>query len=380
MSRLLLSEARPGSRRVVVAVLTFLSLLLGLLSPVHAATGDTDGDGLLDVWESQGYDANGDGVIDIDFPALGASPYRKDIFIEMDYMTGMLPSTAVFDQIVSALAALPVLNPDGTTGIAAHLDAGPAGGQAYNLGGGSEVPYVEEMNAFADVMTLRRDHQVQARQNMFHYMVWANALKGSRAAGVGLVGDHVFVSYLGPKYYSWVSDYNRAINFLHELGHNFNLLHGGADDVNYKPNYRSIMNYAYSGYGYQRVGGSDVPYYSTRKLLDLNENALDERLGLGRNAAGILAYGKRANGPLDFNQDGAISTTTVAKDLNGDGQLTILRSYNDLDLMRFPLKAPFRGNVMFRRGVDPSSTDTSTDMSTGQWVVDEELNPGRRRN
>ena len=32
---------------------------------------------------------------------------------------------------------------------------------------------------------------------------------------------------------------------MHELGHNLGLRHGGGDDVNYKPNYLSIMNYAF---------------------------------------------------------------------------------------------------------------------------------------
>ena len=31
--------------------------------------------------------------------------------------------------------------------------------------------------------------------------------------------------------------------FIHELGHNLNLTHGGSDHVNYKPNYIGIMNY-----------------------------------------------------------------------------------------------------------------------------------------
>jgi hypothetical protein len=33
--------------------------------------------------------------------------------------------------------------------------------------------------------------------------------------------------------------------FMHELGHNLNLRHGGIDDMNYKPNYLSIMSYTF---------------------------------------------------------------------------------------------------------------------------------------
>ena len=37
----------------------------------------------------------------------------------------------------------------------------------------------------------------------------------------------------------------QAGTFVHELGHNLNLRHGGQDNVNRKPNYISVMNYAF---------------------------------------------------------------------------------------------------------------------------------------
>jgi hypothetical protein len=50
--------------------------------------------------------------------------------------------------------------------------------------------------------------------------------------------------------------------FLHELGHNMNLLHGGNDGVNWKPNHLSVMNYAYQVTGVQRDGQSKVHWRS----------------------------------------------------------------------------------------------------------------------
>lgn len=52
---------------------------------------DTDGDGLLDSWESHGLDIDQDGNIDLDLPALGADPNHKDLFVEVDGMTGLGP-------------------------------------------------------------------------------------------------------------------------------------------------------------------------------------------------------------------------------------------------------------------------------------------------
>ena len=49
---------------------------------------DSDGDGLLDDWEQNGLDVDGDGTIDVDLPAMGADPLHKDIFLEYDMTTG----------------------------------------------------------------------------------------------------------------------------------------------------------------------------------------------------------------------------------------------------------------------------------------------------
>jgi len=46
--------------------------------------GDTDGDGLLDSWERNGYDDNGDGNVDVNLPAMGANPECKDLYLELD--------------------------------------------------------------------------------------------------------------------------------------------------------------------------------------------------------------------------------------------------------------------------------------------------------
>ena len=47
-------------------------------------TYDTDDDGIPNAWEISGYDADGDGTVDVDYPGMGANPYRKDIFVEID--------------------------------------------------------------------------------------------------------------------------------------------------------------------------------------------------------------------------------------------------------------------------------------------------------
>ena len=90
---------------------------------------DTDDDGLLDSWEKFGVDTDNDGLIDIDLLSLGANPFRKDVFVEADYLQAAThthaPTKDAIERIVTAFANAPVSNPDGTTGVQLHVDVGP---------------------------------------------------------------------------------------------------------------------------------------------------------------------------------------------------------------------------------------------------------------
>jgi hypothetical protein len=134
-----------------------------------------------------------------------------------------------------------------------------------------------------------------------------------------------------------VPDYAVASTFMHELGHNLGLRHGGDTDMNYKPNYVSVMNYAYqlsaiittsaatpSGYSF-RVD------YSDETLPALNESNLSEPAGIGsvlhpndlvfwwcfscNPGGGLLGP---ASGPIDWNQDGNTTDTGLQIDIDGD--------------------------------------------------------------
>ena len=126
---------------------------------------DSDGDGLLDDWEMNGYDHDGDGVIDVDLPAMGATPDRKDLFVEVDWMDDALgclhfegmpcwstialsPDLYALDDVVHAFDRSPV---DDGKGIRLHIDAGPYSAMNPDthqlwgeLGRGNEVDFVED--------------------------------------------------------------------------------------------------------------------------------------------------------------------------------------------------------------------------------------------
>lgn len=101
----------------------------------RGALMDTDEDGLLDHWERSGIDITGDRVTDLDLAPLGADPMHKDVFLQVDWPVPRRESGVLFwqtqltrdvaEQLVTMFANAPVTNPDGTTGITLHVDAGP---------------------------------------------------------------------------------------------------------------------------------------------------------------------------------------------------------------------------------------------------------------
>ena len=93
----------------------------------------------LGYWETTGIDTDGNGTIDLDLPALGANPQRKNLFLEIDWMDCAVaggdcaagdthshrPLNAAVTAVVNAFAnAATVTNPDGSTGITLRIDVG----------------------------------------------------------------------------------------------------------------------------------------------------------------------------------------------------------------------------------------------------------------
>ena len=96
---------------------------------VLSASGDADEDGLLDGWEQYGFNADDDETIDVNLPAFGANPRRKDVFVEVDCLVAPThshcPGAAAMGNAILAFVKAPVANLDGTTGVQLHVDTGP---------------------------------------------------------------------------------------------------------------------------------------------------------------------------------------------------------------------------------------------------------------
>jgi len=270
---------------------------------VRSTTGDLDGDGLLDGWETAGFDADNDGVIDIDLPSMGAKVDRQDVFLELDYEATRPPTRDGIAAMKAAFAAAPRPNPGGQpSGIALHVDVGnlvdPTADEAH-LAGTCTNGLDDDGDGPVDGADTSCTYLESSREVGVGNCVTPVGVAPVDDDGDGLadgadpdcrVGDNFGGGQalppqgtcgLNAAFYAtrsanfdprrlWIFHYalqgaangttcqggqgeiggndfvthNRdAGTIMHELGHNLNLQHGGQDGQNCKPNYMSVMNY-----------------------------------------------------------------------------------------------------------------------------------------
>jgi uncharacterized repeat protein (TIGR01451 family) len=303
---------------------------------IDSPTGDADGDGLLDGWERNGYNADGDATIDVDLPTMGTQPQRKDLLLELDCLVAgpghsHCPQQAAVQDVVQAFANGQVGNPDGSSGIELHVDVGNIYGQALNAtvnvprtpggaatgtfgnyGSTTQIPEAgltvldfDGGSDGVDIGTVRAANMDSKRFQVMRYGLFGhqtNARKALNDCTSGLAFQDVFMVTLGgvgragtPPGPCWTvpaggtqglgDQDEQAGTFLHEFGHTLGLGHGGGESIyNNKPNYLSVMNYSYQQCNVPAYALIDTPGgcdLSRIDLDDLDENSLDECKGLG---------------------------------------------------------------------------------------------------
>ena len=322
--------------------------------PADAATLDSDGDDLPDAWETAGYDANGDGTIDVNLPALGANQHRRDVFLEIDVMTGLAnPPVATtpgnpgtFDMARAMFAAAPIINPGPNNGINLIIDSSGTVPFVNIVGFSAADNAVLGTANYSTIKAANFDNANRGR--IYHYAIWANAQPGGfsgisdiqfNAAGqVTGPGDDFIVSF---------DDFAAAFQTLrsqvetltHEFGHNLGQQHGGNNNNTLKPNYWSVMSYAWQlrtgrsnavrrqrvtcTPAYYAVAGATEPNgalpavvnavvdYSEGMAASLveNNNSLNETTGV----CGL---------PVDWNNDGDQTDVGINADVDDDGNNT----------------------------------------------------------
>jgi probable HAF family extracellular repeat protein len=377
-----------------------------LLSPARCSNfddtdgngnADNDGDALCDSWETEGI-KDGDGNVLLDLPALSADPDHKDIFLEIDYMDCAQGGCAAGDNHShepreASLLALnvafrnaPVDNPDGKPGIILHRLVDEALPEVTTVRFGNRDPGADDdfndlklgSNDLANpgtpcgtgpadghfgpssVRSLSSEDceaRLEARRRVFRYVIFGHDYEESPgSSGIAERPGNDFMVTLGrfaaqaataaalwgtTVEQEWVD--LEAATLMHELGHTLDLRHGGADDVNCKPNYLSLMRYGRqfneSGAASGLPGVADGTLVRLNRALDYsrqqphellvleedpNRGGLDENLGAGgpagqRTLFGGFAGGRQvslSSGPIDWNGNGDSTETGVEADVN----------------------------------------------------------------
>jgi hypothetical protein len=176
------------------------------------------------------------------------------------------------------------------------------------------------------------------RAKIFHYSLWGHILflDGDTAGGwTQHIPHENFAITLG---YQFWGDYDADRDgqtwnangdiqdrilveggiFMHELGHNLGLFHGGFNDVNdCKPNYDSVMNYRYTIRGVDE----NCDWVPSRSRLDYSRalfNAVNE--------ASLVEPTGMCGTAIDWNKDGDTldNPVTPPRDVNNDNDLSSL--------------------------------------------------------
>ena len=162
------------------------------------------------------------------------------------------------------------------------------------------------------------DYGWKQKKQVFHYaQFFHKQANNPTASGSGEIRGNDFSVTLGSFDGSIGSADQQAGTFVHELGHNLGLNHGGTwlDTVNCKPNYLGVMSYTMQ---FSDLIGNRTLAYSLSQIgnhtagsISLNESDLDGDDGLGSVLAAYpteqtIVYGN-SNGDLFYNKTGVTS-------------------------------------------------------------------------
>jgi hypothetical protein len=225
---------------------------------------------------------------------------------------------------------------------------------------------------------------LRAKAAVFHYAIWGHSmmtpiprepalLPSTNPTGVGEIPGNDFTVTLGAANHNAGSltppgfDQLEQKTFMHELGHNLGLRHGGGDPVNQKPNYLSVMNYS------MQANLPNFLDYSRGHWADLTEdnlpetNAIDALVDQDPSPAparqtlfyfGNVQLSQVVGLPtrftsVDWDGNNATNQTfTGTLDVNADGSThTVMTGFNDWS----GIQLDFRETIDFGDGVHVSA-------------------------
>ena len=343
--------------------LNILAMVFIALLSARPLLAQSDGDGVPDAWKNTGAVTitSGNGSSQkLDLTKDGpAGRGQKDVYVWVAWMENSnhthKPDPEAIVKIKAAFSDGPVKNANGTTGIRLHV--------FYNSQAIPEVPVLGSVDAnnnyvWTEFDKLKAHYFPKELAGVFHFCVFAHDIDAEHHSGISkAIGGYDFIVSLGAfGANGHVADSeSQAGTFMHELGHNLGLRHGGGDDINYKPNYISVMNYFFQLSGIP-VNLETGTFDYSRFDVGEDEHNLDRKTGL--NVTGSLAkYGTQyfcaANdgisqsvdsigGAIDWDCSGQL-TGIAQDDTNADGILSLLDGYDDWEHIRLVYAAAAAG-------------------------------------
>ncbi|GKS67807.1 hypothetical protein YTPLAS73_13540 [Nitrosarchaeum sp.] len=238
---------------------------------------DSDGDYICDVWETATglkiptaqsgvfytYSCNPSATYASDPSGATVCPKVgvKDLYVEADYMLGHKPSTQSINDVVAAFKNSPVKNPftGATVGVQLHVIVDNSVPHKDQIDFATEFPTIKKNNFgfTSETATCNANPTPQcisdlnnlldAKRQVFRYALYGHQQSGVNQDSSGYAeqpGNDMLIT-LGSFTKKVGSVGQQSATLMHELGHTLGLKHGGADTINGKPNYPSLMNYAY---------------------------------------------------------------------------------------------------------------------------------------
>ncbi|MBI4510558.1 MAG: hypothetical protein HY698_13070 [Deltaproteobacteria bacterium] len=259
---------------------------------------------------------------------MGCDPRHKDMFVEVDFMLRQpgemaqkfQPANAkkfaayYGDEIGSASALIKLYrastlrNPDQKPGIRVHMDTGvspvyPEDATIYgDWGGYTAVPLVMKDDGTwdsANPQSAWKTNMAPARVGIFRYFL-------PYSTGGGSNPENAF---------AWAAGIGETWVATHESGHAQGIGHSGPSgvtgfvDVNCKPNYQSLMNYAFQG-SPDSVGFSDglgTPALNNWSVTEYQAVFTTNTAFMDVLETVFRYWVDRTNGHVDWNRDGFIS-------------------------------------------------------------------------
>lgn len=257
---------------------------------------DTDSDGLLDVWEREGFGP-------IDPKVHGCLPGRADVFVVFRIRSKMTQEKIrpTIDRMKKFYASMPFKNPDGSMGL--------------NMIAVVPPPMPEDTDKKGYI-------ELYEQAMPFEWRGLAHGVLVDDHPGGG--GQCNRPDWCGAGY-NWHT-------ILHEIGHQFGLPHDPVGARTGSPFHRSMMNYDYS---YQLGGDGEAIIFSDGRFagMRMKETALEELVPYPLESLKFLSnrpyfFKLEERGPaktaIDWNRNGVFGESKVRADVN-DGYAVALR-------------------------------------------------------